>query len=96
MDASFTLLLIVIVFGLVFEFVNGFHDAANAVATIIATRVLSPLSAVLMAGVINFLGAVTGLAVAATVGTGLVDPAAVTLTTVAAGLLAAILWDLAT
>src|SRR5215203_149583 len=96
MDASFTLLLIVIVFGLVFEFVNGFHDAANAVATIIATRVLSPLSAVLMAGVLNFLGAVTGLAVAATVGTGLVDPAAVTLTTVAAGLLAAILWDLAT
>ena len=96
MDASFTLLLIVIVFGLVFEFVNGFHDAANAVATIIATRVLSPLSAVLMAGALNFVGAVTGLAVAATVGTGLVDPAAVTLTTVAAGLLAAILWDLAT
>ena len=96
MDASFTLLLIVIVFGLVFEFVNGFHDAANAVATIIATRVLRPWAAVFMAGVLNFLGAVTGLAVAATVGTGLVDPAAVTLTTVAAGLLAAILWDLAT
>src|SRR5215204_6903 len=96
MDASFTLLLIVIVFGLVFEFVNGFHDAANAVATIIATRVLSPWAAVSMAGVLNFVGAVTGLAVAATVGTGLVDPSAVTLTTVAAGLLAAILWDLAT
>jgi inorganic phosphate transporter, PiT family len=96
MDASFALLLIVIVFGLIFEFVNGFHDAANAVATIIATRVLSPLSAVLMAGVLNFLGAVTGLAVAATVGAGLVDPSAVTLTTVATGLLAAILWDLAT
>src|SRR5829696_2784782 len=96
MDASFTLLLIVIVFGLVFEFVNGFHDAANAVATIIATRVLSPWAAVSMAGLLNFVGAVTGLAVAATVGTGLVDPSAVTLTTVAAGLLAAILWDLAT
>src|SRR5215207_689913 len=96
MDASFPLLLIVIVFGLVFEFVNGFHDAANAVATIIATRVLSPLAAVIMAGALNFLGAVSGLAVAATVGTGLVDPSAVTLTTVAAGLLAAILWDLAT
>src|SRR5829696_8478648 len=96
MDASFTLLLIVIVFGLVFEFVNGFHDAANAVATIIATRVLRPWAAVFMAGILNFLGAVTGLAVAATVGSGLVDPTAVTLTTVAAGLLAAILWDLTT
>src|SRR5829696_673769 len=96
MDASFALLLIVIVFGLIFEFVNGFHDAANAIATIIATRVLSPISAVLLAGVLNFLGAITGLAVAATVGAGLVDPSAVTLTTVAAGLLAAILWDLTT
>src|SRR5215212_2511711 len=96
MDASFALLVIVIVFGLIFEFVNGFHDAANAVATIIATRVLSPLAAVFMAGILNFLGAVTGLAVAATVGSGLVDPKAVTLTTVAAGLLAAILWDLTT
>src|SRR5215216_7973105 len=96
MDASFALLVIVIVFGLIFEFVNGFHDAANAVATIIATRVLSPLAAVFMAGILNFLGAVTGLAAAATVGSGLVDPKAVTLTTVAAGLLAAILWDLTT
>src|SRR5215216_3012099 len=96
MGASLTLLIIVIVFGLIFEFVYGFHDAANAVATIIATRVLSPISAVLMAGALNFLGAITGLAVAATVGSGLVDPSAVTLTTVAAGLLAAILWDLTT
>jgi PiT family inorganic phosphate transporter len=96
MDTSFTLLILVIVFGLVFEFVNGFHDAANAIATVIATRVLPPWAAVLMAGVLNFLGAVTGLAVAAAVGQGLVDPSAVTLTTVAAGLLAAILWDLAT
>jgi len=96
MDPNFTLLLIVVGFGLVFEFVNGFHDAANAIATIIATRVLSPLGAVLMAGVLNFVGAVTGLAVAATVGAGLVEPTAVTLTTVACGLLAAILWDLTT
>jgi phosphate/sulfate permease len=53
MDPNFTLLLVVVGFGLAFEFVNGFHDAANAVATIIATRVLSPLGAVLMAGVLN-------------------------------------------
>ena len=96
MDTSFVLLILVIGLGLIFEFVNGFHDAANAIATIIATRVLSPLAAVLMAGALNFLGAVTGLAVAATVGAGLVDPSAVTLTTVASGLLAAILWDIAT
>ena len=50
----------VVIFGLVFEFVNGFHDAPNAIATIVATRVLSPLQAVTMAGVLNVLGAVSG------------------------------------
>jgi PiT family inorganic phosphate transporter len=84
------------VLGLAFEFVNGFHDAANAVATVIATRVLPPLTAVLMAGALNFLGAVSGTAVATTVGTGIVDPTAVTQATVVAGLLAAIVWDLIT
>ena len=82
--------------GLAFEFVNGFHDAANAVATVIATRVLPPLTAVLMAGALNFLGAVSGTAVATTVGKGIVDPTAVTQATVVAGLLAAIVWDLIT
>src|SRR5215217_2430293 len=96
MDTSFALLLIVIAFGLIFEFVNGFHDAANAIATIIATRVLSPISAVLLAGVLNFLGGSRMMTKATTVGAGLVDPSAVTLKTVAAGLLAAILWDLTT
>ena len=95
-DASFAVLVLVITLGLVFEFVNGFHDAANAVATVIATRVLSPLKAVGMAGLLNFVGAVSGTAVATTVGKGLVDPSAITLKTVAAGLLAAILWDLTT
>ena len=96
LDPKLTLLLVVVVLGLIFEFVNGFHDAANAVATIIATRVLSPVPAVLMAGVMNFLGAVSGTAIAATVGKGIVDPAAVTQTTVAVGLIAAIVWDLTT
>src|SRR5438132_9234388 len=95
-DTAFLLLAFVVVLGLIFEFVNGFHDAANAVATVIATRVLPPFVAVLMAGVLNFLGAVSGTAVATTVGKGIVDPAAVTQATVAAGLLAAILWDLIT
>ncbi|MBI4493607.1 MAG: inorganic phosphate transporter [Chloroflexi bacterium] len=96
MDTALVLLIVVLVLGLVFEFVNGFHDAANAIATVVATRVLPPLTAVLMAGVLNFLGAISGTAVATTVGKGLVDPLAVTQVTVATGLLAAILWDLAT
>src|SRR5262245_28902061 len=95
-DTAFALLALVVVLGLVFEFVNGFHDAANAVATVIATRVLSPLVAVVMAGALNFVGAISGTAVATTVGKGLVDPAAVTQATVVAGLLAAIIWDLIT
>src|SRR5205823_6120567 len=77
-------------------FVNGFHDAANAIATVVATRVLLPLAAVLMAGALNFLGAISGTAVATTIGKGLVDAAVVTQATVAAGLLAAIIWDLIT
>ncbi|MEA2642030.1 MAG: inorganic phosphate transporter, PiT family [Chloroflexota bacterium] len=96
MDGQLILLLLVIALGLGFEFVNGFHDAANAIATIVATRVLSPRVAVLMAGGLNLLGALSGTAVATTVGKGLVDSAAITLGTVAVALLAAIVWDLAT
>jgi PiT family inorganic phosphate transporter len=70
-DASFAVLVLVITLGLVFEFVNGFHDAANAVATVIASRVLSPLKAVGMAGLLNLVGAVSGTAVTTTVGKGL-------------------------
>jgi inorganic phosphate transporter, PiT family len=95
-DASFALLGFVIGLGLIFEFVNGFHDAANAIATAVATRVLRPNTAVVLAGAMNFLGAVTGTAVATTIGKGLVDPHAVTQVTVAAGLIAAIAWDLTT
>jgi PiT family inorganic phosphate transporter len=96
MDPRLALLFLVICLGLIFEFVNGFHDAANAVATVIATRVLAPAGAILMAAGMNFLGAISGTTIAATVGKGIVDPAAVTQTTVAAGLVAAILWDLTT
>jgi PiT family inorganic phosphate transporter len=96
MDAALALLIIVLVLGLAFEFVNGFHDAANAIATIVATRVLSPRAAVLMAGGFNFVGALSGTAVATTIGKDLVDPGSVTTATVAAALLAAIIWDLFT
>ena len=96
MDSAFLLLMLIIVLGLVFEFANGFHDAANAIATVVGTRVLSPPLAVLMAGTLNFIGAVSGTAVATTVGTGIVDPTVVTQGTVIAGLLSAIVWDVIT
>lgn len=96
MDTAFAILIAVIVLGLAFDYVNGFHDTANAIATVVATRVLSPIQAVLMAAVLNFLGAISGTAVATTVGKGIVDPAAVTQQLVISALLSAIAWDLLT
>ncbi len=93
--ALLTLVLIVAI-GLVFDFINGFHDTANAIATSVATRVLAPGTAVLMAGVLNVAGALTGTAVASTVGKGIVAPANATQLLVVAALLAAIVWDLIT
>ncbi len=89
-------LLIVIVLAVIFDFINGFHDTANAIATVIATRVLSPLQAILMAAILNFVGALVGTAVAKTVGSGLVDPAQATTLAVIATLVAAITWNLIT
>ncbi len=86
----------VVVLGLIFEFVNGFHDAANAIATVVATRVLTPLQATLMAGSLNLVGALAGTAVAATVAKGIVDSTRVTQDLVLAALLAAVVWDLIT
>jgi len=96
MDTAFVILVAVIVLGLLFDYVNGFHDTANAIATVVATRVLSPIQAVLMAAILNFVGAMTGTAVATTVGKGIVDPGAVTQQLVISALLAAIVWDLVT
>src|SRR5882672_3443885 len=96
MDAGLTLLILVVVLGLIFEYVNGFHDAANAIATVVATRVLTPLQAVLMAGSLNLVGALSGVAVAKTVGNGIVDAKVVTQDLVVAALIAAIAWDLLT
>ena len=77
------------------EFTNGLTDAPNAIATVIATRVLSPGKAVLMAGVLNIVGVlVTGQAVAFTIGTGIVDPGVIDLHTVAAALLTIIVWTM--
>ncbi|MBF6614609.1 MAG: inorganic phosphate transporter [Chloroflexi bacterium] len=94
-SALFMIILIVSI-ALVFDFINGFHDTANAIATSVATRALAPGPAVLMAGVLNVVGALTGTAVASTVGKGIVAPTNATQLLVVAALLAAITWDLIT
>ena len=88
-STSLTFLIAVILIALAFDFANGFNDAANAIATVVSTRVMSPLVAVTMAGVMNFLGALSGTAVAKAVGKGVVDPDSVTLVVVAGGVAAA-------
>jgi len=95
-DNATVLLALVVLLGIAFEFVNGFHDAANAIATAVATRVLTPAQAILMAGVLNLVGALSGEAVAKTVGSGIVDSKVVTQDLVIAALVAAIVWDLIT
>src|SRR5215831_5462979 len=89
-------MLLIVVLGLTFDFINGFHDTANAIATVVATRVLSPARAVLMAGVLNFVGALSGTAVATTVGKGLIPPEVSTQTLVVSALIAAMTWNLVT
>jgi PiT family inorganic phosphate transporter len=95
---SFSLLslILIVAIALVFDFINGFHDTANAIATSVATRVLTPGVAVLMAGILNVVGALTGTAVATTVGRGIVAPEDSTQLLVVAALLAAITWGLIT
>src|SRR5436190_4456383 len=89
-------LVLILALGLVFDFINGFHDTANAIATVVATRVLLPGRAVLMAGALNFLGALSGTAVATTVGRGIIPPELSTQTLVISALIAAIVWNLVT
>lgn len=91
-----TLFLLVLLAALVFEYINGFHDTANAIATVVSTKVLTPRQAVLWAAAWNLIGALMGTAVASTIGQGLVDTSFVTMTTVLCALLAAIIWNLFT
>ena len=86
---------IVVATALAFDFTNGFHDTANAVATSISTRAMAPRVAVTMAAVLNFVGAFISLAVAATIASGIVDADLITLEIVFAGLIGAIAWNLA-
>jgi len=89
------LIILVIVCGLIFDFTNGWNDAANAIATVVATRVLRPLQAVAMAAALNVLGAFISTEVAKTIGEGLLDPSQVNLALVLSALIAGILWNIA-
>lgn len=91
-----TLLILVIFTAILFDYINGFHDAANAIATVVSTGVLPLRTAVLMAGVFNFVGAIMGTAVATTIATGFADPADVNQVVVLAALTSACVWNLIT
>lgn len=92
-----TYVLAIVVVALIFDFINGFHDSANSIATVVGTRVLSPLAAVIWAAFFNFIAAfVFTTAVAKTIGKGMIDLNIVTPNVILAGLLGAIIWDLAT
>jgi PiT family inorganic phosphate transporter len=94
---SVWLVLAIVLVALAFDFINGFHDAANSIATVVSTRVLSPSAAVLWAAFWNFIAAfVFGTAIAKTIGNGMIDLSVVDPTVVLAGLLGAIVWDLVT
>src|SRR5580658_8478206 len=97
MDASLILVGIIVLVALAFDFINGFHDAANSIATVVATRVLTPHRAVLWAATFNFIAVfVTGTGVARTVGQGMIDLRYVTPYVILGGLIGAIVWDLFT
>jgi len=97
MDATLLSVVALIGVALAFDYINGFHDAANSIATVVSTRVLTPGQAVVWAAVFNFLAAFTfGTAVASTIGQGMIDITVVTSAVIFGGLLGAILWDLIT
>lgn len=97
MSSMFTFAVIIVMAALVFDFLNGFHDAANSIATVVSTRVLAPTTAVVWAAFFNFVAAFTfGTAVARTMGHGMIDLRFVNLYVILAGLIGAIFWDLFT
>jgi len=97
MDPTLVSVVALVGVALTFDYINGFHDAANSIATVVSTRVLTPGQAVVWAAVFNFVAAFTfGTAVASTIGTGMIDLKIVTSTVIFGGLAGAILWDLIT
>jgi len=93
---TLTIVLVLVAIALVFEYINGFHDTANAVATSISTKALTPLQAIVIAAIFNLIGAFLSTNVAITIGKGLVDPHMVSGIVIASALFAAILWNLIT
>lgn len=92
-----TIVIVLVVIALVFDYINGFHDAANSIATVVSTRVLSPAKAVIWAAFFNFIAAfMFGTAVANTIGRGMIDIHIVTFAVIFAGLMGAIIWNLIT
>src|SRR6266550_6900954 len=91
-----TLFLFVVVMAILFEYINGFHDAANAIATVVSTKVLTPRQAIGLAAFFNLTGALTGTAVASTVGKGMVDTNVITMGAILCALIGAIVWNLIT
>lgn len=95
-DAAFIMLCLVILAALVFDYINGFHDTANAIATCVSTRALSVKAAIIMAATLNFAGAMISTKVAATIGKGIVEGSNITQMVVLSGIIGAIVWDLVT
>jgi PiT family inorganic phosphate transporter len=95
-DQVFLLLILIFAAGIAFNFINGFHDTANAIATVVSTRVLPLRAAIIIAAGFNVIGALSGTAVAETIGAGLVDPNVITQPVVLAALLGAVGWSLLT
>src|SRR6059058_3407304 len=97
MDWELLLVIFIVALALGFDFINGFHDAANSVATVVSTRVLTPTQAVIWAAFFNFVAAfLFGTKVASTIGKGLIDVNAVDVYVVFAGLIGAIVWNIIT
>ena len=96
MDIIFILLIVVVILALFFDYTNGFHDAANAIATVVSTRVLTPRFAVALAAIFNLVGALISVEVATTVGKGLVNPKLLDILTMLAIVIGAIIWNLIT
>ena len=96
LSETFLIIGLITILALVFDFINGFHDTANAIATSIATRVLKPGTAIAMAAILNLVGAFINVKVAKTIGSGIVAPASITNSVIITTLVAAIIWNLIT
>ena len=96
MDIAIVLLLLVVIIAFIFEYINGFHDSANAVATVVSTKALSPRNAIMYAASLDFVGALFGTHVAKTIGVGLVSAESITQLVIFCALLGAVVWNILT